>query len=77
MIIKLLHAFKHVNIPSFNEYAKKLLNKLDIHYIKIHVFPNIVCYIGESMKIKINARHAKDLDGSKRIMNDSEHDLIN
>ena len=41
MILELLHdAFKHANIPSSNYDAKKLLNKLGLHYTKIHACPN-------------------------------------
>ena len=41
MILKLLHdSFKHANILSSNYDAKNLLNKLGLHYTKIHAFPN-------------------------------------
>jgi len=49
MILELLHdAFKHANIPSSNYDAKKLLNKLGLHYTKIHACPNdCMLYWGE------------------------------
>ena len=49
IILELLHdAFKDANIPSSNYDAKKLLNKLGLHYTKIHVCPNdCILYWGE------------------------------
>lgn len=51
MTIEFLHdAFKHVNIPTSNYDAKKLLNKLCLNYTKIHAcFKNCMLHWGEDV----------------------------
>ncbi|KAL2330400.1 hypothetical protein Fmac_017981 [Flemingia macrophylla] len=49
MILKLLaEAFEHAKIPSTFYEAKKIINKLGLHYIKIDACPNdCMLYFGE------------------------------
>ena len=79
MILELLHnAFKHGNIPSSNYNTKKLLNKLGLHYTKIHAFPNnCMLYQGRDE----GKKECKTCKRSKWKQNGhettSEHNLIN
>ncbi|XP_027915007.1 uncharacterized protein LOC114174367 [Vigna unguiculata] len=79
MILKLLHdSFKHVSIPSSNYDAKKLLNKLGLHYTKIHACPNdCMLYWGED-EDKEECKTCKSSRWKKKgHETTSEHNLIN
>jgi len=70
MIIDLLHdSFKHASIPSSNYEAKKLLNKLGLHYNKTHVCLNdYMLYWGENGGQKECKKMQEIWDESKMVM---------